>query len=58
MYALAYYMLVVDVRYMRRVLGADFTSDELQRGQITGLYGDNGKENGSYWMIIGYILGL
>ena len=36
MYALAYYMLVVDVRCMRRVLGADFTSDELQRGQITG----------------------
>ena len=23
-----------------------------------GLYGDNGKENGNYFVIIGYILGL
>ena len=27
-------------------------------GYILGLYWDAGKENGSYYMIIGYIVGL
>ena len=27
-------------------------------GYILGLYGDNGKENGNYYIIIGYILGF
>ena len=27
-------------------------------GKIWGLYRDNGKENGNYYIIIGYILGI
>ena len=28
-----------------------------KKGVIMGLHGDNGKENGNYYSIIGYILG-
>ena len=27
-------------------------------GVILGLYGDDGKENGNYYIIMGYIMGL
>ena len=27
-------------------------------GYILGVYRDNGKENGSYYIVFGYILGL
>ena len=29
-----------------------------EQGNVLGLYRDNAKEHGNYYMIIGYILGL